>query len=142
MRGASVSERVLDTSAFLDLEFVDLGRYSDATVLLTAITIGELACGLGLGDRAQQAARAEVFQDALLDYEILGFYVEEAKFYGALATLVRASGRNPRLRRLDLQIAATAGAARLPLLTCNPADFAGLEQLVEVVPVGRTPGRA
>jgi predicted nucleic acid-binding protein len=137
MPGGSGSQCVLDTSVYVDLELVDLGRFSGATVLLTAVTIGELAYGLGVGDPAQQALRAQVFREALVDYEILPFGVEEAKFYGALATLVRAFGRNPRPRRLDLQIAATAGAARLPLLTCNPADFAGLEQLVEVVPVSR-----
>jgi len=38
---------------------------------------------------------------------------------------------------MDLQIAATAAAARVPLLTTNPADFAGLERLVTVTPVGR-----
>ena len=59
--------------------------------------------------------------------------MEEAKLYGALLALVRGPCRNPRPRRLDLQIAATAAAARLPLLTCSPADFAGLDRLVEVV---------
>ena len=140
MPGSSGSDCVLDTSVYIDLEFVDLGRYSAATALLTAITIGELAYGLGLGDTAQQAARAKVFREALEDYVILPFDVEQAKFCGALATLIRASGRDPRPRRLDLQIAATAGTARLPVLTRNPADFAGLERLVEVVPVGRAGG--
>ena len=56
----------------------------------------------------------------------LPFGVEEAKLYGVLATLVRAAGRNPRPRRLDLQIAATAASARLSLLTMNPDDFVGI----------------
>ena len=34
---------------------------------------------------------------------------------------------------MDLQIAATAGAHAIPLITGNPTDFAGLERLVEVV---------
>ncbi len=72
-------------------------------------------------------------------FEILRFGVEEAKLYGVLATMVRAAGRYPRPRRLDLQIAATAAAARSPLLTCNPDDFLGLDRLVEVVPVERRP---
>jgi predicted nucleic acid-binding protein len=53
---------------------------------------------------------------------------------GAAASLVRSAGRNPRPRRPDLQIAATAAAARVPLLTTNPADFTGLERLVTVLP--------
>lgn len=128
---------VLDTSALIDLELVDLGPYVHGLPLLAAVTLGELAFGLGLGDAAQQAARELVFRDALVQYEILPFGVEEAKLYGALTALVRAAGRNPRPRRLDLQIAATAAAARLPLLTCNPADFVGVAQLVDVVAVSR-----
>lgn len=49
--------------------------------------------------------------------------------------VVRAAGRNPRPRRPDLQIAATAAAARLPLVTANAEDFVGVERLVEIVAV-------
>jgi predicted nucleic acid-binding protein len=128
-------EFVLDTCAFLDLPTLELGEYRDGTPLLSAVTIGELAFGLDVGDPVQRAARTERFRAALAVFEILPFGVEEAKLYGALAGLVRAAGRNPRPRRLDLQIAATAAAARMPLLTRNIADFAGLDRLVEVVAV-------
>ncbi|MEV7600571.1 hypothetical protein AB0O91_24695 [Kitasatospora sp. NPDC089797] len=39
----------------------------------------------------------------------------------------------PRPRRMDLMIAATAAAHGLPLYTRNGADFAGLEQGVEII---------
>jgi predicted nucleic acid-binding protein len=128
---------MLDTSAFIDLDHIELGEYGDAVPVLSAVSLGELAFGLQLGDPKEQQAREDVYLDALATYEILPFGVEEAKLYGVLAMLVRAAGRNPRPRRLDLQIAATAGAARLPLLTCNPKDFVGANRLVEVVPVSR-----
>jgi predicted nucleic acid-binding protein len=50
-----------------------------------------------------------------------------------MATLIRQHGRNPRARRMDLQIAATAVRHGLPLLTRNIEDFAGLEPAVTVI---------
>jgi len=125
---------LLDTSVVIDLESIEPGEYADSTVAVSAITVGELAYGLGAPDADAREAR---LRRVLTAYEIVPFGVEEAKIYGVLAGLVRASGRNPRPRRLDLQIAATASAARLPLLTMNPRDFAGLSALVDVVPVHR-----
>jgi predicted nucleic acid-binding protein len=49
------------------------------------------------------------------------------------ATLPRA-GRKVNARAYDAMIAATALANGLPLYTCNPNDFVGIEGL-EVVPV-------
>jgi predicted nucleic acid-binding protein len=118
---------VLDTGGLIDYEAVDLAGWAAGTVLVSAVTVGELAHGVDTGDAEQRARRRER----------LPFGVEEAKLHGALATVVRASGRDPRPRRLDLQIAATAAAARLPLLTTNPDDFVGTEALVEVVGLRR-----
>ena len=123
-----------DTSVVIDVEKVDLGEYLDAAVVVSAVTVGELAYGLDGPDRdAREARLARV----LHNYEVMPFGVEAAKIYGVLASLLRASGRNPRPRRFDLQIAATAAAARLPLLTMNPDDFRGLVRMVDVVPIRR-----
>jgi predicted nucleic acid-binding protein len=132
-----VRSYLIDTSVLIDIEIADLGPYADATGLVSAISIGELAFGLERGSTEQRAARARLLRDVLIHHEVLPFDVEEAKLYGVLADMVRATGRNPRPRRLDLQIAATAAMARLPLLTCNPDDFVGADRLVEVVPVAR-----
>jgi len=123
-----------DTSVVIDIEKVDLGTYVDRPVVVSAVTVAELAYGIGAPD---QDARQERTQRVLASYEIMAFGVEEAKLYGVLAALVRAAGRDPRPRRLDLQIAATAAAARLPLLTMNPRDFLGIAGLVDVVPIRR-----
>jgi predicted nucleic acid-binding protein len=125
---------LLDTSVVIDLEQVDRGEYADSAAVVSAITVAELAYGISGSD---QDARAERLRRVLIGYEVLSFGVEEAKIYGVLATLVRASGRDPRPRRLDLQIAATAAAARLPLLTMNPRDLLGLTAMVDVVPIRR-----
>jgi len=47
----------------------------------------------------------------------------------------KAAGRSSRTRLADLLIAATAAAHGLPLYTRNPADFAGLEQIVSIVAI-------
>jgi predicted nucleic acid-binding protein len=126
---------LLDTSIVIGAEELDLDEYRDRAAAVSAVTIGELAFGADLGPDPD--ARQARLRRVLTGYEVLPYGVEEAKLYGVLASLLRARGRNPRPRRLDLQIAATAAGARLPLLTCNPADFVGVAPLVDVVVVGR-----
>jgi predicted nucleic acid-binding protein len=127
---------VIDTGVVIDLEHLDLGDHASDEALVSAVTVGELAFGLDVRDEAQRSAWTARFRAVLDDFEIIPFGIEEAKLYGALASLVRSIGRDPRPRRMDLQIAATAAAARVPLLATNPADFTGLERLLTVVPAG------
>lgn len=68
-------------------------------------------------------------------YEILPFDLEAAEYYGALADLIRTAGRDPRPRRMDLQIAATAARHGLTLVTRNGSDFAGLESALLIAEV-------
>jgi hypothetical protein len=125
---------VYDTSVVIDVGGVELGDYVDGPAVISAVTLAELAFGLHGPDIE---AREERLLEVRQGYEVIAFGVEEARIYGVLAAMLRAIGRDPRPRRLDLQIAATAAAARLPLLTLNPKDFRGLAQMVDVVPVQR-----
>jgi predicted nucleic acid-binding protein len=124
---------LLDTCVLIDLERTELGVYGDAVLVASAISVGELAFGVDTGSDPE--VRQVRLRKVMASMEIIPFGVEEAKLYGVLATLVRAIGRNPRPRRLDLQIAATAAATRVPLLTHNADDFRGIDRLVDVVPV-------
>ena len=126
-----------DTCVLIDLDHIDLGAYASGIPLVSAVSVGELSFGVGVGDAEERVARERFVRDVVVDHEILPYGVGEAKLYGVLATLVRAAGRSPRPRRLDLQIAATAVAAGIPLLTSNPGDFVGADRLVEVVAVAR-----
>jgi predicted nucleic acid-binding protein len=126
---------LVDTSVLIGAEDLDLDEWTGSVFVVSAITIGELAYGADIGPDPE--ARRARLRDILYSYEVAPFGVEEGKLYGALATLVRLVGRDPRPRQLDLQIAATAAAERLPLLTCNPDDFIGVERLVDVVEVRR-----
>jgi hypothetical protein len=51
-----------------------------------------------------------------------------------VAASLRQAGRKPAARAYDALIAATALANDLPVYTCNPTDFAGIDDL-QVVPV-------
>ena len=102
---------VYDPSVVIDVSEVDLGVYGDGPAVISAISIGELASGVDGPDRDAREAR---LLHVLRGYEVLPFGVEAAKIYGVLAGMLRAIGRNPRPRRLDLQIAATAAAAAHP----------------------------
>lgn len=124
---------LLDTSALIDLEHVDLGVVGDAEPVVSAVTVAELAFGLDTDDLVERRARTDRFYAVLREMPVLSFDLAAARLYGTMAAMVLRSGRNPRPRRMDLQIAATAGAHAIPLLTGNPADFAGLDRLVEVV---------
>jgi predicted nucleic acid-binding protein len=123
---------LLDTSALIDLEHLDLGRFAEAVPVVSAVTVAELAFGLDTDDLIERRARTDRYYAVLRDLPVLPFDLAAAELYGTMASMVRRSGRNPRPRRMDLQIAATASANSLPLITRNPADFAGLDRLVEV----------
>jgi hypothetical protein len=60
---------------------------------------------------------------------------EAAHHFGPAWAALKAVNRTSRSRTADLQIACVAIANELPLLTANPKDFVGLEQLLEIVPV-------
>lgn len=60
---------------------------------------------------------------------------EAARRYGTLVALTIAADRDPRPRRIDLLIAATAAANGLPLFTRNAGDLVGLDSAVTVIAI-------
>ncbi|MGH8776149.1 MAG: type II toxin-antitoxin system VapC family toxin [Jiangellaceae bacterium] len=126
---------LLDTSVVIDLERIELGALASADHAASAVSIAELGYGLNTDDPVARHSRSERYHAVLEGFEIWPYDLSAAKLFGPLAGLVRASGRNPRPRRLDLQIAATAVAHSVPLLTRNPRDFDGLERMLGVIAV-------
>lgn len=127
---------LLDTSTIIDLDHIEFGDLSVTPALISTVSVAELGFGLDVDDPVERAARTERYYGILDQFRIVPFDVVAAKKYAVLASLVRKAGRNPRPRRMDLQIAATAVAYGVPLLTGNPKDFAGLERILDVVGVG------
>ena len=126
---------LLDTSVIIDLAGVVLGVHESAEPAVSAVSVAELAFGLDIDDPIERRARAERYHAVRQEFAVLAFDIQAAEIYGTMAAVVRRSGRNPRPRRMDLQIAATAAAHSLPLLTRDIAGFAGLERLLDVVVV-------
>jgi tRNA(fMet)-specific endonuclease VapC len=73
-------------------------------------------------------------QQAEADFDPLPFDASAARAFGQVAASLRRSGRKTTARAYDAMIAATAVAHSLPVYTCNPADFSGIDGL-EVVAI-------
>lgn len=126
---------LLDTSVIIDLADVEFGVHESAEPAVSAISIAELAFGLDIDDPIERHARAERYRLVREQFLVLAFDRQAAEMYGTMAAAIRRAGRNPRPRRMDLQIAATAAAHAIPLITRDPDGFTGLERLLEVVVV-------
>ncbi|MGC5615030.1 type II toxin-antitoxin system VapC family toxin [Georgenia sp. Z1491] len=127
---------LLDTSVLIDFPAAQVAEAADE-VAVSAVSIAELQYGVtAAADPVAQMYRRRRVQTILEHFEVLAFDTASAEYYGALAALVRHHGRNPRPRRMDLQIAATAARHGLRLLTRNGADFRGLESALTVIDLG------
>jgi tRNA(fMet)-specific endonuclease VapC len=126
----SDAEGLLDTSALLQLpRIADASPLPDVP-LICAITLAELSAGpLATDDAGERARRLAQVQQAEADFEPLPFDAAAARAFGRVSASLRRSGRNSRVRTLDALIAATAISNGLPLYTCNPIDFEGIEGL-------------
>jgi predicted nucleic acid-binding protein len=133
---------LLDTSAVIDFEKVD-GRaiavqiqcdYADLAPGISAVTLAELAAGPhATADPHARATRQARLQWVESTFDPLPFDSEAARAYGLIYNSVLAAGRKPRKRLADLLIAAVAVTHRLPLVTRNLDDFAGLDKQITVI---------
>jgi tRNA(fMet)-specific endonuclease VapC len=103
--------------------------------LISVVTLAELSAGpllaTGIEDRAIRQARLQAVET---DFVSVPFDVDAARAFGRVAAALRRAGRKTAARTLDAMIAATALALDIPLFTCNPADFRGIDEL-EVVAI-------
>jgi hypothetical protein len=122
-----------------------LQRLSDATALpaiplITAVTLAELSVGpLVAVEDSERVARQAHLQQAEADFDPLPFDAASARAFGGVAASLRRSGRKATARAYDAMIAAIAVANDLPVYTCNPVDFNGIDGLeVVAVPLPET----
>lgn len=123
---------VLDTSVLIATDVPRL----DGELAISSASLAELHFGvLVTDDAAVRAERLRRLTDFQRRFDALPVDEQVAASYGQLAAAVATIGRRPRSRVMDLLIAATAHAHSARLYTRNAADLAGIEDLVEIIPV-------
>jgi predicted nucleic acid-binding protein len=126
---------ILDTSTVILLPRLSDPSLLPAEPLITAVTLAELSVGpLVARTEQERAARQAHLQQAESDFDPIPFDAAAARAFGQVAASLRRSGRKSEPRAYDAMIAATSMANGLPVYTCNPIDFAGIENL-EVVAI-------
>ena len=120
---------VLDTNTVVLVDRLD-PKDLPAEPVITAVTLAELSVGpLATTDEAERAVRLVRLQRVEATFEPLPFDAAAARAFGGVAASLRGSGRKTRARAFDAMIAAIAVANDLPVYTCNPRDFAGIDGL-------------
>ena len=132
---------ILDTSTVILLEKLADAKALPAEPLITAVTLAELSVGpLVAKEESERVARQTQLQQAEADFKPLPFDADAARAFGSVAASLRRAGRKTAARTYDAMIAATAVANDLPIYTCNPSDFDGIDGLdVVAVPVPDDP---
>ena len=121
---------MLDTSTV-----ILLGRLGNADDLpdeavISAVTLAELSVGPHVARTARErVARQAHLQQAESDFAPIPFDAAAARAFGRVAASLRSAGRKPAARAYDALIAAAAIAEGIPLYTCNPHDFVGIDEL-------------
>ena len=136
-RGAeTVARALVDTSVLVEFGDIDASGLP-REFAVSAVTLAELTAGTHATDDPVERGRRQLrlqWVEAMTDP--IPVDVAVARAYGRLYAQLAARGRKVRGRRgFDMLVAATALAVGLPLYTRNPGDFAGLDDLVQIVPI-------
>jgi predicted nucleic acid-binding protein len=123
------AQGLLDTSVIIGLERIRDVSALPERPLISAITLAELSVGPLVAPDAERAARMARLQQVEADFDPLPFDAPAARAFGRVAASLRRAGRKPAARAYDAMIAAVALANGLPIYTCNPQDFAGIDDL-------------
>ncbi|HEY4408688.1 MAG TPA: type II toxin-antitoxin system VapC family toxin [Acidimicrobiia bacterium] len=128
-----MAQGILDTNTLILIDRIEDTTALPSEPLITAVTLAELSVGpLVASDARERAARQARLQQAEADFDPLPFDAAAARSFGQVAAALRRRGRKPAARAYDAMIAAIALANGLPVHTCNPDDFAGIEGLTVV----------
>ncbi|WP_428342101.1 PIN domain-containing protein [Mycobacterium sp.] len=119
---------ILDTSVLIAENAPPAGLEAAISVAsLTELHFGVLVAT----DDDERALRTDRLAAVEAAFDPLPITPEIARAWGRLAAAVTNRGGNPRRRQIDLAIAATAVAERVPLLTYDVADLHIIGDLID-----------
>jgi hypothetical protein len=124
---------LLDTNAVILLPRIEDPALLPDEPHISAITLAELGAGpLLTDDDSERQARQAQVQLAEATFDPIPFDAAAARAFAGVVSSLRRSGRKRAARSYDAMIAAIAIANDLPLYTCDPEDFSGLDGLTVV----------
>lgn len=126
---------ILDTSVVVRLPRLDDLSTLPIEAIISAVTLAELSVGpLVARTEDERAERQAALQHVEANFDPVPFDAAAARAFGRVAASLRRAGRTTSARAYDALIAATALASDLPVYTCHPNDFKGIDGL-EVISV-------
>ena len=136
IKAYDVTSGLLDTSVVIDWHDPSVVAALPDEMAISAITFAELTAGPLLAATPIEAAKRQArLQEVESRLEPIPFDGAAVRSYGLIVAAVVGEGRKPPSRFADLLIAATAHAHHLDLYSRNAEDFAGLEDLVDVIAI-------
>lgn len=120
---------LLDTNTVILLPRLNADHLPLVPVVST-LSLAELCVGpLVARDQTKRRVREAQLAMAWQAFDALPFDRGAAEAFGVVSSSLRRAGRIGSARSIDALIAAVAMAHRLPLYTCDPGDFAGIDGL-------------
>lgn len=121
---------LLDTSTLILLGELKNPALLPKEPLISTITLAELSVGpLVARTELERARRQAHLQEAEATFDPIPFDGAAARAFGRVAAGLHRKGRKTSARAYDAMIAAVAIANGLPLYSCNPGDFVGIDEL-------------
>ena len=129
----AVTRGLLDTSVVIAHTEEELEATLPAEVAISVATLAELHYGvLVASDAETRRQRLSRLGQVEAMFNPLPLDTGVARAFAMIAHAVKTGGGQPRARVMDLWIAATALAYKLPLYTRNFEDFKLLQELIEI----------
>jgi predicted nucleic acid-binding protein len=130
---AAVSRCLLDTSVIIAQTDENLNLELPEETAISVATLAELHYGV-LAAKTEEVRRDRLRRLGTIEalFEPLAIDAQVGRAFATVAWTVKQAGGQPRARVMDLWIAATALAHKLPLYTRNTEDFRLLHELLDV----------